>query len=151
MTDDRTYIKVHDGLPEGTTVRERAMPLDQFSEAHRAQIQEQVAQDRPPNRWLSLGSPEDRRPMAYIENRGWWEWHWQRGADPEKRREKIEPALRRQVIARDGHVCQLCGGVVEPTDVHLDHKHPVSRGGLTSLDNLQVSHSRCNLRKGARV
>ena len=57
--------------------------------------------------------------------------------------------LRRLVIERDGYVCRLCGGPVEPSDVHLDHILPVVRGGRDCESNLQVTHSRCNLRKGA--
>jgi len=51
---------------------------------------------------------------------------------------------------RDGYVCQLCTTAVEPTDVHLDHIKPYSKGGPTNLENLQVTHSLCNIHKGAR-
>jgi 5-methylcytosine-specific restriction endonuclease McrA len=65
-------------------------------------------------------------------------------------RAPLPPYLRAAVIARDGYVCQLCGGRVAPIDVHIDHIYPWSRGGPTVLSNLQVTHSRCNIRKGAR-
>ena len=58
-------------------------------------------------------------------------------------------ALRGSVIQRDGLWCHLCGGDVEPHDVHVDHVVPLSRGGDSSPENLKVSHSRCNLLKGS--
>ncbi len=58
--------------------------------------------------------------------------------------------LRLIVISRDGLVCGICGGEVAPDDVHIDHIQPVSRGGSNDLDNLQVTHSVCNKRKGNR-
>jgi hypothetical protein len=63
-----------------------------------------------------------------------------------KRRE-----LRRRVIARDGLVCGICGGGVEPGDVHLDHIVPFSHGGPTTAENLRVTHRLCNLKRGNRA
>lgn len=57
--------------------------------------------------------------------------------------------LRPSVIQRDGLVCRICGGDVEPHDVHVDHIHPLSRGGRSEPANLRVTHRRCNLAKGA--
>ena len=58
--------------------------------------------------------------------------------------------VRRTVIARDGFRCHLCAGDVDPSDVHLDHLLPVSRGGGNEPENLRVAHSRCNIRRGNR-
>jgi hypothetical protein len=57
--------------------------------------------------------------------------------------------FRATVIERDGLVCHICGTDVEPHDVHIDHVLAIAKGGDSELDNLRVSHSRCNLRKGA--
>jgi 5-methylcytosine-specific restriction endonuclease McrA len=133
----------------GDERRRRAYPLHRLPEQLQQRIADQVAQPRPPSRWLALGAPDSPRPMAYIESRGWYEWHWQRGIEPD-RREPISPALRRLVIDRDGYVCGICGGVVESNDVHLDHIKPHSLGGPTIASNLRVTHSRCNIKKGAR-
>lgn len=138
--------------PTRKTARERRIekrrgevwPLENFSPEKRAEIAEQVAADTPPPRWLDLG-------LAQIPSRAWYEWHWQRGIDPDGRRDAISPALRRSVIDRDGHICQLCGDDVEPGDIHLDHIKPWSKGGPTTLANLQVAHSLCNIKKGARA
>jgi 5-methylcytosine-specific restriction endonuclease McrA len=129
--------------------RSRAMPLEEFGTEHRAQIEWDVAQPEPPARYRSIGDP--RKPTALIENRSWWEWHWQRDIDPDKRRTKLPRWVRERIITRDGLVCGLCGGEVPPGDVHIDHIHPVARGGTDHPDNLQVAHSTCNVRKGARI
>ncbi len=80
---------------------------------------------------------------------------WERdGADyrihdhPRTRRIKIPISIRRQVIARDAGVCGICGGLVED-GLELDHIRPVARGGQDTVDNLRVSHGRCNRAKGA--
>lgn len=59
--------------------------------------------------------------------------------------------LRRAVIERDGLICGICRYPVARKDVHIDHRIPVSRGGATTLENLQVTHARCNVVKGARL
>lgn len=65
---------------------------------------------------------------------------------------KREPnnRLKVQVLMRDGNRCRLCG--VECNDglhnIHFDHIIPWSKGGETTLENLQVLCSDCNLAKG---
>ena len=58
--------------------------------------------------------------------------------------------LKVQVLMRDGNKCRLCG--VECNDglhnIHFDHIIPWSKGGETTLDNLQILCSDCNLAKG---
>ncbi len=61
----------------------------------------------------------------------------------------VSQALRVEVIARDGLTCGICGTRVEPSDLHIDHIVPLSAGGPTEATNLRVTHSRCNILKGA--
>lgn len=140
-------------VPRKATARERkiaerqacVMPLDEFPAAKRAEIERAIAAPKPPPRWLDLG-------LAQIESRAWIEWHWARGVDPHDRKRLPLPRhLRLAVIERDGYVCGLCGEDVAPRDLHIDHIRPYSQGGEHRLDNLQVTHAACNLRKGARV
>lgn len=119
-------------------------PLALFPVEEQLRIAEAVAQPKPPARWIRLGAAE-------ITSRAWAEWYRQRGVDPYRIRENIPTWMRAAVLERDGLICQLCGGDVEAEKVHLDHKVPHSLGGPDSLDNLQVSHALCNMRKGARV
>jgi hypothetical protein len=55
--------------------------------------------------------------------------------------------LRKQVFERDGFRCLKCGAT---EFLHADHIKPVSKGGLTLLDNLQTLCQRENLGKGDR-
>lgn len=70
---------------------------------------------------------------------------------PRVEREPMPAWLRQQIIERDGYTCGICNLPVQPDDIHIDHIHPVALGGTDNPDNLQVSHSICNMRKGARV
>lgn len=52
----------------------------------------------------------------------------------------------------DGIVeCFYCSCAVAIDQVHIEHKHPVSRGGSNKRSNLVLSCSRCNLRKGRKT
>ena len=71
-------------------------------------------------------------------------------AGPERqKREPIPAALRRAVFERDGEQCAYCGGTDGP--FHLDHIHPVSKGGLTTLKNLTVACQLCNCSKNDKT
>jgi hypothetical protein len=76
---------------------------------------------------------------------------WQRGEGGASQSERYAArALRAAVLARDGMVCQLCGGVIfSEDDLHIDHKRPIVLGGKSTLDNLQATHAGCNRAKGA--
>lgn len=56
--------------------------------------------------------------------------------------------LRRAVIDRDGLHCVFCDEDLTDKEIHLDHVIPESRGGLTTLNNLQVTCRKCNTSKG---
>ena len=59
----------------------------------------------------------------------------------------VEHVDRRVVFERDGGVCGICDGAVDPADWHLDHRQPIARGGLHCYANVQVAHPLCNMRK----
>ena len=63
-------------------------------------------------------------------------------------RELIPEAMRAQVWRRDDGRCVLCGSW---GNLHIDHIVPVSKGGATSVPNLQVLCQSCNLSKGAKI
>jgi 5-methylcytosine-specific restriction endonuclease McrA len=91
---------------------------------------------------------------------------WQE-ANPERMRElsRKSEAMRRArklrlpyeevdfgvVFERDAGVCGICGTQVDPEDWHLDHVVPLAAGGHHLYTNVQVSHPKCNMSKGARV
>ena len=62
----------------------------------------------------------------------------------------ISDKLRYQVLKRDNFKCCLCGAspAKDPSvELHLDHIIPWSKGGKTTLDNLQTLCSKCNIGK----
>lgn len=62
----------------------------------------------------------------------------------------ISDKLRYQVLKRDNFKCCACGAspAKDPSiELHIDHIIPWSKGGETTLENLQTLCSRCNLGK----
>jgi len=62
--------------------------------------------------------------------------------------------LRKQIKIRDGFTCQICGISTnnEPNLLlEIDHVIPLSKGGITSENNLQTLCWRCNRTKGAKM
>jgi 5-methylcytosine-specific restriction endonuclease McrA len=64
-------------------------------------------------------------------------------------------AIRGEIIRRDNETCQLCEmpvdlklGYPDPMSASLDHVVPLARGGDNAVENLQLAHLQCNLRKG---
>lgn len=128
----------------------RIMDILDFPEDRLIDILIDVEQDEKPAQYFPVGPPDSPRPLAWLPKRSYLEWHLFRGVAPDARRPTISPGLRAAVIARDGYVCGICAVDVDPSDVHLDHIKPHSKGGPTTLGNLRVTHSRCNMSKGAR-
>ena len=57
--------------------------------------------------------------------------------------------IRRQLINNNGAICSLCNKPIETMkDCTIDHIIPVSKGGLTTIENCQLAHRNCNQRKG---
>lgn len=68
---------------------------------------------------------------------------------PRKRRDP-STRLRFQVLVRDHFTCRFCGASPQKdpaVTLHIDHIIPWSKGGETTLDNLQTLCSKCNLGK----
>lgn len=62
--------------------------------------------------------------------------------------------LRNIIKERDNFTCQICGASIytHPDIVfHIDHIIPVSKGGITTEDNLQTLCSTCNLKKSNKI
>lgn len=68
-------------------------------------------------------------------------------------------AARKRAIASLDAICAICHKPIDldapkntPLAVEVDHIVPRSRGGsLYALENLQLTHHRCNRKKGARM
>lgn len=53
----------------------------------------------------------------------------------------------RELIASSKNICFWCLQEVQDGQFHLDHVHPLSKGGKTSIDNLVYSCAACNRKK----
>lgn len=60
-------------------------------------------------------------------------------------RGRVSNKLRFKVYARDNYRCVKCGR--ETNDLEVDHIIPVSKGGKSTLDNLQTLCHKCNVSK----
>jgi 5-methylcytosine-specific restriction endonuclease McrA len=66
---------------------------------------------------------------------------------------------RKRAIASKDPICAICHKEIDleappfhPLAVEVDHIVPRSRGGAVyDLDNLQLTHSQCNRKKGAKM
>jgi 5-methylcytosine-specific restriction endonuclease McrA len=56
---------------------------------------------------------------------------------------------RREVFARDAHICQYCG--TGSRDLTIDHVVPKHRGGRHEWENLVTACRACNHRKGSKT
>lgn len=63
----------------------------------------------------------------------------------------VERIPRAYIIERDNSRCHLCRKKCKPSEIHLDHVIPLSKGGTHTLENLRVAHAKCNIAKGARA
>ena len=62
-----------------------------------------------------------------------------------------EEKVRRAVLIRDNHECQIRGPLCLGTADSVDHIHPKAWGGRATPDNLRAACRPCNQRKGARA
>ena len=64
------------------------------------------------------------------------------------KKKTISHSLRKRVFERDKYRCVSCGTHL---DLTCDHIYPESKGGETTLENLQTMCRSCNSRKGTKV
>ncbi|CAL1356490.1 unnamed protein product [Linum trigynum] len=65
-----------------------------------------------------------------------------------KRRRIKNTLSRKNILHRDGYVCQYCSSSENLT---IDHVFPVSRGGEWKWENLVTACSKCNSKKGQKT
>lgn len=56
-----------------------------------------------------------------------------------------------QMVEAQGYKCALTGWELTPDVAVIDHKHPLSKGGRHTLNNLQVVHQSVNVAKGVMM
>ena len=69
-----------------------------------------------------------------------------------KPRGKLSKRARWQTLERAGFRCQACGARAhDGAKLHVDHIHPLSKGGTNDISNLQCLCQACNLGKADRL
>lgn len=58
---------------------------------------------------------------------------------------------RRTLFQRDQNQCQYCGRRPGTKELNLDHVHPRSKGGKSTWENVVVSCTDCNTKKGDKT
>ena len=56
--------------------------------------------------------------------------------------------MRFFIYSRDNYRCKLCGRSERQDYLEIDHIKPISKGGKSTLDNLQTLCRTCNKQKG---
>ena len=62
-------------------------------------------------------------------------------------RGKVSNKLRFLIYERDNYRCRICGRSTD--DLEIDHICPISKGGKSTIDNLQTLCHSCNVNKGS--
>lgn len=91
---------------------------------------------------LGISAKLARKAIRCLESHG-YVWFW--SPDPGVEMNSVPEPLRWAVWERDGFRCRKCGIRQFLT---IDHIVPRSRGGSTTLDNLQTLCAGCNMEKG---
>jgi len=65
----------------------------------------------------------------------------------------LPTTLRQRLVEADDHRCAYCGTsqANSGSPMVVDHLFPLSKGGVTTFENLCFTCSRCNLFKGSQV
>jgi 5-methylcytosine-specific restriction endonuclease McrA len=58
---------------------------------------------------------------------------------------------RHNIYLRDENRCQYCGAKFTSSELSLDHVLPLSRGGVSSWENIVCACLSCNVKKGNRT
>lgn len=57
---------------------------------------------------------------------------------------------KEEIINWYTRICGICNTFIEDK-YHIDHKTPLSKGGLHEVSNLQLAHPKCNLKKRDKI
>lgn len=68
---------------------------------------------------------------------------------PHSKRKSISSGYRDIIVdfllKSDGLICGICKTSLENSSFHIDHKIPVALGGADIMENVQLTHPKCNL------
>ena len=62
----------------------------------------------------------------------------------------VDNFYRDDVLDKWGMDCHICKTPIDIDNWHMEHVHPLAKGGSHTLENVKPSHPLCNLQKGAK-
>jgi 5-methylcytosine-specific restriction endonuclease McrA len=97
--------------------------------------------------------PEKRRASVkdYSQRKPWVATQKEGKRRARKRQTQTGPVDYEAIIRDSCGLCGICGEAVIGEPAHIDHIVPLARGGSHTQGNLQFTHARCNLSKGAKL
>jgi 5-methylcytosine-specific restriction endonuclease McrA len=115
-------------------------------------------------RAAAIANPERNRERVNAWHSANPERHQQQARESKHRRRAIEKGTstgaidERRIWEEQAGICALCDQPIDrelkhpdPFSKSLDHIIPLAKGGSHTQDNVQWTHLRCNLSKGASV
>lgn len=73
---------------------------------------------------------------------------WEGKATGKRKKSPQMPKLSKQLVDRDGNECFYCGLEMPKDDMTREHLVAVNQGGPNRLENMVLSHKKCNLMAG---
>ena len=55
--------------------------------------------------------------------------------------------VKSKLLLRQGLTCALCQAIMSEHEVSIDHILPISKGGGSTICNMQLAHKKCNNKK----
>jgi 5-methylcytosine-specific restriction endonuclease McrA len=83
-------------------------------------------------------------PEKYLERRA-------RRRARERNTSDVERIDYQRILDESQGMCGICHGALGDARFHFDHIIPLAMGGTHTTGNIQIAHSACNLKKGARL
>lgn len=71
--------------------------------------------------------------------------------NPNKDRRKYSADVKRMVYLRNNGRCAICGKRVDLNKCNLDHRIPISKGGIDAVENLDCIHVKKNCWRGIKM
>lgn len=66
------------------------------------------------------------------------------GGSKKKKRKTYPQDIKRLIYLRNGGCCSICGKRMSLDECNLDHRIPLSKGGIDAVENLDCVHVKCN-------
>ena len=129
------YIRIDDTLYDLLRGEARLLRKKEYEEAEKRKIKEKL---------------EEKRRKERLKKEVLKELEEEEQNDERKRnyRPYIPKSVVDEVWRRDNGRCVYCG---EQKDLHLDHIIPLSKGGASIAENLQILCSKCNLEQSDNI